>query len=79
MASALDRRCVNECYCHDNTWQQVLAETPGLRRVVVLTNDQTQLAPAQAVTTAAPAQRFVWLHQQGGKPLATEAVLAPLF
>jgi len=104
------RHRVNECYCHDNTWQQalselvqlsdvvlmdlrnfeahnrgclhelqVLAEAPGLRRVVVLTNDQTHLPPAQAATTAAPAQRFIWLHQQAGKPLATEAVLAPLF
>ena len=79
MASALDRRCVNDCYCHDNTWQQALAEAPGLRRVVVLTHDQTQRAPAQAATTTAPAQRFVWLHQQGGQALATEVVLAPLF
>jgi hypothetical protein len=104
------RHRINECYCHDSTWQQalaelvqssdvvlmdlrnfvahnrgclhelqVLAETPGLHRVVVLTNDQTELATAQAATAAAPAQRFVWLHQQGARPLATEEVLAPLF
>ena len=100
---------VNECYCHDTTWQQALAEllrvsdvvlmdlrnfvaankgclyeletlssAPGLSRVVVLANDTTELAAAQAATTAAPAGRFVWLAQQGPKPPATEQVLAPL-
>ena len=104
------RHRINECYCHDSTWQQALAElvgvsdvvlmdlrnfvaqnrgclhelqvlasTPGLRRVVVLTNDQTELLPAQAASAAAPEQRFVWLRQQGHTPLATEQVLAPLF
>lgn len=104
------RHRVNECYCHDTTWQQaltalvqvsdvvlmdlrnfvaqnkgclhelqVLATTPGLRRVVVLVNDRTELPPAQAATGGAPAGRFVWLSQQGATPLATEAVLAPLF
>ncbi len=101
---------VNECYCHDTTWQealaalvrvsdvvlmdlrnfvaenkgclhelQVLASTPKLARVVVLINDQTQLAPAQAIAANAPAGRFFWLRQQGTAPLATEQVLAPLF
>jgi len=101
---------VNECYCHDTTWQealaalvhvsdvvlmdlrnfvaenkgclhelQVLASTPKLSRVVVLINDQTQLAPAQAIAASAPAGRFFWLRQQGTTPLATEQVLAPLF
>ena len=100
---------VNECYCHDTTWQDALAEllrvsdvvlmdlrnfvaankgclyeletlssAPGLSRVVVLANDTTELAAAQAATTAAPAGRFVWLAQQGPKPPATEQVLAPL-
>jgi hypothetical protein len=101
---------VNECYCHDTTWQQalselihisdvvlmdlrnfvaqnkgclhelqVLATTPGLHRVVVLINDQTQLAPAKAVAATAPDSRFVWLTQQGGTSLTTSDVLAPLF
>lgn len=101
---------VNECYCHDTTWQEALTElvrvsdivlmdlrnfvaenkgclhelsvlstTPGLRRVVVLINDQTHLAAAQAAVATAPDKRFVWLSQQGKTPLATEAVLAPLF
>ncbi|MBB1073469.1 hypothetical protein HUU62_03475 [Rhodoferax sp. 4810] len=58
---------------------QVLTQTHGLRRVVVLVNDRTELPPAQAATAGAPAGRFVWLSQQGGKPLATDAVLEPLF
>ena len=100
---------VNECYCHDTTWQDALAEllrvsdvvlmdlrnfvaankgclyeletlssAPGLSRVVVLVNDTTELAAAQAATNNAPAGRFVWLAQQGPKPPATEQVLAPL-
>jgi len=104
------RHRVNECYCHDTTWQQalmalvrvsdvvlmdlrnfvaqnkgclhelqVLTQAPGLRRVVVLVNDQTELPPAQAATAGAPEGRFVWLSQQAAKPLATDAVLAPLF
>lgn len=101
---------VNECYCHDTTWQQALVElihisdvvlmdlrnfveqnkgclhelqvlawTPGLRRVVVLVNDQTQLIPAQAAVAKAPDGRFVWLKQIGDTPLTTTEVLAPLF
>lgn len=101
---------VNECYCHDTTWQhalaelihisdvvlmdlrnfveqnkgclhelQVLASTPGLRRVVVLVNDQTQLIPAQAAVAHAPDGRFVWLKQLGDTPLTTTEVLAALF
>lgn len=100
---------VNECYCHDTTWQLALAEllrssdvvlmdlrnfvaankgclyeletlssAPGLKRVVVLVNDRTELAAAQAATANAPAGRFVWLAQQGNTPPATEQVLAPL-
>jgi hypothetical protein len=101
---------VNECYCHDTTWQQALAELirvsdvvlmdlrnfveqnkgclhelqvlaslPGLHRVVVLVNDQTELVPAQAAVTKAPDGRFVWLKQLGNTPLTTNQVLAPLF
>ena len=104
------RHRVNECYCHDTTWQQalmalvrvsdvvlmdlrnfvaqnkgclhelqVLAQAPGLRRVVVLVNNRSELAPAQAATTGAPEARFVWLSQQGTTRLTTDAVLAPLF
>jgi hypothetical protein len=101
---------VNECYCHDTTWQLALAEllrssdvvlmdlrnfvaankgclyeletlsnVPGLKRVVVLVNDRTEIAAAQAATASAPAGRFVWLAQQGDTPPATDQVLAPLF
>jgi len=101
---------VNECYCHDTSWQEaldelvrvsdivlmdlrnfvagnkgclhelnVLSRAPGLRRVVVLINDQTDLPAAHAAVTMAPHDRFVWLRQQGKAPLPTEAVLAPLF
>uniref|UniRef100_Q479Y2 Transmembrane protein n=1 Tax=Dechloromonas aromatica (strain RCB) TaxID=159087 RepID=Q479Y2_DECAR len=101
---------VNECYCHDTTWQHALAgllrasdvvlmdlrnfvaankgclyelETlstaPDLKCVVVLVNDRTEMAAAQAATSQAPAGRFVWLAQQGIAPLGTEQVLAPLF
>ncbi len=100
---------VNECYCHDTTWQQALAEllkvsdvvlmdlrnfvaanqgclyelqtlaaTAGRLRVVVLVNERTERAAAQAATARAPAGRFVWLAQQGSTPPATDAVLAPL-
>jgi hypothetical protein len=100
---------VNECYCHDTTWQLALAEllrssdvvlmdlrnfvaankgclyeletlstAQGLKRVVVLVNDRTEIAAAQAATAGAPAGRFVWLAQQGDTPPATEQVLAPL-
>ena len=105
---------VNECYCHDTTWQDALAElvrasdvvlmdlrnfvaqnagclhelrvlatTPGLARIVVLINEKTRLPDAQAAiaeaTADAPNGRFVWLEQQGARPLGTEQVLAPLF
>jgi hypothetical protein len=101
---------VNECYCHDTTWQQALAElvhisdvvlmdlrnfveqnkgclhelqvlssTPKRHRVVVLVNDQTQLAAAKAAVAQAPTERFVWLTQRGETPLTTTEVLAPLF
>jgi len=101
---------VNECYCHDTSWQEaleelvrvsdivlmdlrnfvagnkgclhelnVLSKAPGLRRVVVLINDQTDLPATHAAVAMAPHDRFVWLRQQGKAPLPTEAVLAPLF
>ena len=101
---------INECYCHDDTWQEALdallrvsdvvlmdlrnfvaanrgciyeletlAGARGLRRAVVLVNDATEIAAAQAATGAAPAGRFIWLTQQGSRPLAAGAVLAPLF
>lgn len=104
------RHRVNECYCHDTTWQQaldrlvglsdvvlmdlrnfkeknagclhelgILARTPGLGRVVVLTNENTELPAAQAATVDAPGERFIWLTEQSKKPLATEEVLAALF
>jgi hypothetical protein len=57
---------------------QTLATTPGLRRVVVLINDRTELAPAQAAAAGAPEGRFVWLNQQGNTPPDTELVLSPL-
>ncbi len=100
---------VNECYCHDTTWQQALAEllrvsdvvlmdlrnfvaanqgclyelqtlaaTPELRRVVVLINDRTELAPARAAAAGAPAGRFVWLAQRGDTPPDTEEALGAL-
>jgi undecaprenyl pyrophosphate phosphatase UppP len=56
-----------------------LSAAPGLKRVVVLVNDRTEIAAAQAATANAPAGRFVWLAQQGDAPPATEQVLAPLF
>lgn len=104
------RHRVNECYCHDSTWQQaldrlvaasdvvlmdlrnfkqrnagcihelnVLAKAPQLRRVVVLTNDETELAAAQAAASGAPEARFCWLAQRSGKKLEVDSVLAALF
>jgi len=101
---------VNECYCHDTTWQQALAElmkvsdvvlmdlrnfvaanqgcvyelqtlatAPGLQRIVVLTNEHTDMSAAMAATAHAPSGRFVWVAQQGSQALATENVLRPLF
>ncbi|HSG24465.1 MAG TPA: hypothetical protein VLA64_16075, partial [Azonexus sp.] len=101
---------VNECYCHDNTWQQaldrlvglsdvvlmdlrnfqeknagclhelgILASAPELARVVIITNEHTELPAAQAATSTATSGRFVWLSQQTATPLATEEVLAALF
>ena len=57
----------------------ILARTPGLGRVVVLTNENTELPAAQAATVDAPGERFIWLTEQSKKPLATEEVLAALF
>jgi hypothetical protein len=103
------RHRVNECYCHDTTWQQaldrlvgssdvvlmdlrnfreknagcihelqVLATAPALSRVVVLTNEQTELAAAQTAATGAPAGRFVWLTQAANQAQTSDAVLAAL-
>lgn len=83
---------VNECYCHDNTWQAalavlvqradtvlmdlrgfqarnagcrhelgVLARAAHLQRVVVLVDERTDRATAEADAAAAPAGRFVWV------------------
>ena len=57
---------------------QTLAATAGRLRVVILVNERTERAAAQAATAQAPAGRFVWLAQQGSTPPATDAVLAPL-
>ena len=104
------RHRVNECYCHDSTWQQaldrlvatsdvvlmdlrnfqdrnagckhelgVLASTPGLQRVVLLTNASTDLASARAATANAPAGRFVWIDIPAGQQPTAETVLAGLF
>jgi len=104
------RHRVNECYCHDTTWQQaldrlvgnsdvvlmdlrnfkernagcihelnVLATAPRLARVVVLTNDATELAAAQAAASGAPKARFAWLAQQSGKKLEVDSALVALF
>lgn len=83
---------VNECYCHDNTWQAalsalvqradtvlmdlrgfqarnagcrhelgVLARAAHLQRVVVLVDERTDRATAEADAAAAPPGRFVWV------------------
>ena len=57
---------------------QTLAATPELRRVVVLINDRTELAPARAAAAGAPAGRFVWLAQRGDTPPDTEEALGAL-
>lgn len=103
------RHRVNECYCHDSTWQLALAEllrqsdvvlmdlrnfvaanrgciyeletlanAPALRRVVVLVNERTELAAAQAAARAAPAGRFVWLRHDGKTPPPSQTVLNAL-
>lgn len=91
---------VNECYCHDNSWQAalamlvqradivlmdlrgfqarnagcrhelgVLARAAHLQRVVVLVDERTDRATAEADAAAAPAGRFVWVVAQrlGGR------------
>jgi len=101
---------VNECYCHDTTWQQalarlvelsdmvlmdlrnfkeknagclhelqVLASAGALCRVVVLTNEQTDLDAARNAALAAPAGRFVWLKLAAGEAPVAERILAGLF
>ncbi len=103
------RHRVNECYCHDTTWQQaldrlvgssdvvlmdlrnfkeknagcihelnVLATAPRLARVVVLTNDATELGAALAAASDAPEKRFAWLVQHAGKKLEVDSVLVAL-
>ncbi len=101
---------VNECYCHDTTWQDalaalversdvvlmdlrsfqahnagcrhelnVLARSPALARVVVLTDGQTDRAAAHADTASAPAGRFVWLDTANIDAHKKRQVLASLF
>lgn len=103
------RHRVNECYCHDTTWQQaldglvgssdvvlmdlrnfkernagcihelkVLANAPGTLRVVVLSNNETELLAAQSAAAGAPKNRFVWLPQKPGEPMAIPTLLASL-
>ena len=55
-----------------------LAALPGHARVVVLINQNTHLDSARAATSSGPADRFIWLKQEGAKPPATEQVLAAL-
>ncbi len=101
---------INECYCHDTTWQQalaalvqrsdvvlmdlrsfrahnegcrhelgVLARAARLRRVVVLTDGDTDRAAAAAATAGAPPGRFLWLDTSRGGRGARREVLRSLF
>jgi hypothetical protein len=101
---------VNECYCHDTTWREVLAGlvgrsdvvlmdlrgfqahnagclhelavlsgSPGLRRVVVLADEGTDRATADAAVAAAPAGRFLWIDAwHSGRRVAHEVLAALL-
>ena len=44
---------------------QTLATAPGLQRIVVLTNEHTDMSAAMAATAHAPSAIFVWVAQQG--------------
>ena len=101
---------INECYCHDSTWQAalaalversdvvlmdlrsfkahnqgcrhelgVLAQAARIRRVVVLTDGDTDRAAALGATGAAPAGRFVWLDMARPGRTGRREVLEHLF
>ncbi len=101
---------VNECYCHDSTWQPtlaalvqssdvvlmdlrsfkahnkgcehelgVLARAPRIRRVVVLTDDDTDRDAARAATQGARDGRFVWLDSTRVDRAKRREVLESLF
>ena len=102
---------INACYCHDTTWQPVLAalversdvvlmdlrsfkshnqgcrhelgvlsQAARIRRVVVLTDGDTDRAAALSATEAAPDGRFVWLDtsrpDRAGRREVLESLLA---
>ena len=101
---------INECYCHDTTWQPalaalvqrsdvvlmdlrsfkahnegcrhelgVLARASHIRRVVVLTDGDTDRAAALGATEAAPQGRFVWLDTRRPGRAKRREVLESLF
>ena len=101
---------INECYCHDTTWQAalaalvqrsdvvlmdvrsftshnegcrhelgVLARAARIRRVVVLTDGETDRAVALDAAEAAPDGRFVWLDTSRPDRAGRREVLASLF
>lgn len=101
---------VNECYCHDSTWQQalaalvdrsdvvlmdlrsfqarhqgcrhelgVLAQAAGAKRVVLLTDAQTDQAAASEAAAGAPGGRFVWIDASRVDSRKRREVLASLF
>ena len=57
----------------------VLARSPVLARVVVLTDGQTDRVAADADTAGAPAGRFVWLDTANIDAHKKRQVLASLF
>jgi hypothetical protein len=57
----------------------VLSTSPGLRRVVVLADDVTDRATADAALAAAPAGRFLWIDAwRSGRRVAHEVLAALL-
>jgi hypothetical protein len=101
---------VNECYCHDTTWQRalaalvqrsdvvlmdlrsfsarnqgcrhelgVLARAANIRRVVVLTDADTDRAEARTAIQGAPHGRFVWLDTSTINGAKRREVLESLF
>ena len=101
---------VNECYCHDSTWQAalaalversdvvlmdlrsfkshnegcrhelaVLSQAARNRRVLVLTDGDTDRAAALGATEAAPPGRFVWLDTSRRGRAGRREVLERLF
>jgi len=101
---------VNECYCHDSTWQAalaalversdvvlmdlrsfkshnegcrhelgVLSHAARIRRVVVLTDGDTDRVSALGATEAAPPGRFVWLDTSNPDRAGRREVLERLF